>query len=71
MQIVSKHCEQALAPCSSGDRQMTLSSRPIIARSRHIRGLYINAGHGMLGWSLALGSARRVVGVVAQRQEVR
>lgn len=71
MQIVSKHCEQALAPCCSGDRPMTLSVRPIIARSRHVRGLYINAGHGMLGWTLALGSARRVVGVVGQCEEVR
>lgn len=38
-----------------------LTSKPIIAASRRIKGLYINAGHGMLGWTLALGSARRVV----------
>jgi D-amino-acid dehydrogenase len=40
---------------------MTPTSKPIIAASRRIKRLYINAGHGMLGWTLALGSARRVV----------
>lgn len=44
----------------SGERPMTPSSRPIIAPSRRIPGLYVNAGHGMLGWTLALGSARRL-----------
>jgi D-amino-acid dehydrogenase len=48
----------------SGERPMTPSSRPVIAPSRRIRGLYINAGHGMLGWTLALGSARRVVEMI-------
>lgn len=48
----------------SGERPMTPSSRPIIAPSRRIRGVYINVGHGMLGWTLALGSARRVVELV-------
>ncbi|MDI5924745.1 FAD-dependent oxidoreductase [Rhizobium leguminosarum] len=45
----------------SGERPMTPTSKPMIAASRRIKGLYINAGHGMLGWTLALGSARRVV----------
>ncbi|MGO8021942.1 FAD-dependent oxidoreductase [Rhizobium leguminosarum] len=50
----------------SGERPMTPTSKPIIAASRHIKGLYINAGHGMLGWTLALGSARRVVDLLFQ-----
>ncbi|MDH6233833.1 D-amino-acid dehydrogenase [Mesorhizobium soli] len=49
----------------SGERPMTPSSQPIIAPSRRMRGLYINAGHGMLGWTLALGSARRLAGLIA------
>ncbi|MGB3815139.1 MAG: FAD-dependent oxidoreductase [Shinella sp.] len=49
----------------SGERPMTPSSRPIIARSRQIRGVYVNAGHGMLGWTLALGSARRLAQMLA------
>jgi D-amino-acid dehydrogenase len=48
----------------SGERPMTPSSRPVIAPSRRLRGLYLNAGHGMLGWTLALGSARRVVDMI-------
>jgi D-amino-acid dehydrogenase len=44
----------------SGERPMTPSSHPLIAPSRKIRGVYVNAGHGMLGWTLALGSARRL-----------
>lgn len=51
--------------CWLGERPMTPSSRPIIAQSRNIRGVYINAGHGMLGWTLALGSARRLTDMLA------
>jgi len=50
--------------CWSGERPMTPSSRPIIAASRRLRGVYINAGHGMLGWTLALGAARKIVDLV-------
>ncbi|MFS8054258.1 FAD-dependent oxidoreductase [Rhizobium sp. BR 317] len=46
----------------SGERPMTPSSRPMIGPSRNLAGLYINVGHGMLGWTLALGSARRIAG---------
>lgn len=49
----------------SGERPMTPSSHPLIAPSRKIRGVYVNAGHGMLGWTLALGSARRLVDMLA------
>jgi len=51
--------------CWSGERPMTPSSQPIIGPSRHIRGLYLNIGHGMLGWTLALGSARRIADLIA------
>ena len=49
----------------AGERPMTPSSRPIITQSRRIRGVYVNAGHGMLGWTLALGSARRITDMLA------
>jgi D-amino-acid dehydrogenase len=51
--------------CWSGERPMTPSSRPIVAPSRKIAGVYVNAGHGMLGWTLALGSARRLLNMLA------
>lgn len=48
----------------SGERPMTPSSRPIIGRARRIDGVYVNAGHGMLGWTLALGSAGRILALL-------
>lgn len=55
--------------CWSGERPTTPSSRPIIAASRSLRGVYVNAGHGMLGWTLALGSARILANIVAAANE--
>jgi D-amino-acid dehydrogenase len=49
----------------SGQRPMTASSQPIIARSRNVEGVLVNIGHGMLGWTLALGSARKIVDLVS------
>ena len=40
-----------------GLRPMTPDSRPIVGWSP-LEGLFINSGHGMLGWTLACGSAR-------------
>jgi D-amino-acid dehydrogenase len=51
----------------SGERPMTPSSRPIIGASEVLKGVYINTGHGMLGWTLALGSARRMVDLIGSR----
>lgn len=48
----------------SGERPTTPSSQPIICASRRTHGLYLNLGHGMLGWTLALGSARRMVDLI-------
>ena len=50
----------------SGERPMTPSSRPIIAQSRKIRGVYVNVGHGMLGWTLSLGSARKLADMLSE-----
>lgn len=48
----------------SGERPMTPHSMPIIAPSRRIAGLFLNLGHGGLGWTLALGSARRLADLI-------
>jgi D-amino-acid dehydrogenase len=50
----------------SGERPMTPSSRPLIQCSRRMAGLYLNIGHGMLGWTLALGAARRIATLMAE-----
>ncbi|HTO31005.1 MAG TPA: FAD-dependent oxidoreductase [Pararhizobium sp.] len=48
----------------SGARPCTPSSRPIIRPGR-MKGLYLNLGHGTLGWTLCLGSAQFLLDLVA------
>jgi len=48
----------------SGLRPMTPDCRPIIS-STAIPNLYINSGHGMLGWTLACGSADLAAALIA------
>lgn len=50
-----------------GVRAITPSSQPIISRSRRWPGLYFNVGHGMLGWTLALGSGRTLANLISER----
>ncbi len=47
----------------SGTRPCTPSSKPII-RPGHLKGLYLNLGHGTLGWTLCLGSAQSLLDLV-------
>lgn len=46
-------------PVWAGQRPMTPSGRPLIGESGR-PGLYLNAGHGGLGWTLACGAAKRL-----------
>ena len=50
----------------AGLRPATPSGRPIIGRTP-LPNLYLNVGHGALGWTLAAGSARLVCDLVAKR----
>jgi D-amino-acid dehydrogenase len=50
----------------AGLRPATPSGRPIIGRTP-LTNLYVNVGHGALGWTLAAGSARLVCDLVARR----
>jgi D-amino-acid dehydrogenase len=50
----------------SGLRPMTPDGTPIIGPS-HIEGLYINTGHGTLGWTMSCGSARLITDIVGAR----
>jgi D-amino-acid dehydrogenase len=49
-----------------GHRPMTPDSRPIVGRSP-LEGLFLNTGHGMLGWTLACGSARLAADLIDRR----
>ena len=55
---------QAMRPWS-GARPCTPSSQPII-RGTSVRGLFLNLGHGTLGWTLGLGSAAQLAKLVEQ-----
>ncbi|MFG3595889.1 FAD-dependent oxidoreductase [Bradyrhizobium sp. RDI18] len=52
-----------------GLRPMTPDSRPIIGWSP-LDGLFINSGHGMLGWTLACGSARLTADLIGCKPPV-
>lgn len=45
----------------TGLRPMTPSTIPIIERTNKFKNLFINTGHGMLGWTLATASAEKLV----------
>jgi D-amino-acid dehydrogenase len=50
----------------AGQRPATPSGRPILGRSA-VPNLFLNVGHGALGWTLAAGSARLVCDAIAAR----
>jgi D-amino-acid dehydrogenase len=50
-----------------GLRPMTPDGRPVIGRTRYAN-LYLNTGHGPLGWTLACGSARALADLVSGRR---
>ena len=47
-------------------RPMTPEGSPILGRTRH-RNLFLNVGHGHMGWTMACGTARIVADLVAGR----
>jgi D-amino-acid dehydrogenase len=51
----------------AGLRPATPSNAPVIGRARYPN-LYLNTGHGTLGWTLAAGSARAITDLVAGRR---
>ncbi len=50
----------------SGLRPMTPDGTPVIGRTK-INGLYLNTGHGTLGWTMSSGSARVIADLVSGR----
>jgi len=51
----------------TGLRPATPSNAPLIGRTRY-RNLFLNTGHGTLGWTMACGSGRGLADVVAGRE---
>ena len=48
-------------------RPMTPDGRPIVGRGRHTN-LFLNVGHGHMGWTMAFGTARIVTDLMAGRK---
>jgi len=55
--------DRSAVECWAGLRPATPGNVPIVGRTRY-RNLYLNTGHGTLGWTLACGSAQRIAAVV-------
>ncbi len=51
----------------AGLRPATPTNAPLIGRTRY-RNLYLNTGHGTLGWTLACGSAQALADMVSGRE---
>jgi D-amino-acid dehydrogenase len=51
----------------AGLRPMTPEGTPLIGRTRH-RNLYLNTGHGHMGWTMSCGTAKLLVDIMAGRQ---
>lgn len=51
----------------AGLRPMTPENTPILGHSKH-RNLYLNTGHGHMGWTMACGTARVVTDIMAGRK---
>jgi D-amino-acid dehydrogenase len=69
------HCVNELFPGAgdtkiatfwTGMRPMTPDSTPIVGKAK-LRNLFINSGHGTLGWTMACGSARIIADQISGR----
>jgi D-amino-acid dehydrogenase len=59
--------DQSKATFWSGLRPMTPDGTPLVGRST-VPNLYLNTGHGTLGWTMAAGSGRVLADIVSGRQ---
>ena len=60
---IASRTDKAAAKNWAGLRPMSYDGKPFIGASR-IDGLWVNSGHGPLGWALAMGSAHLLADIV-------
>jgi len=60
------HLDRAAASPWAGLRPVSADGVPLIGRSRYVN-LFLNTGHGHLGWTLAAGSARLLADLLLGR----
>ncbi|NBO21453.1 MAG: D-amino acid dehydrogenase, partial [Rhodobacteraceae bacterium] len=58
--------DQARSEFWCGLRPMTPDGTPVIGRT-HLSNLYLNTGHGTLGWTMSTGSARLLTDILSDR----
>jgi D-amino-acid dehydrogenase len=63
---MTRHFDFSKSKVWAGLRPVSPSGTPIIGQTR-IRGLWVNAGHGHLGWTLACGSGRVIADLMDGR----
>ena len=63
---LARHVDRAAIQPWAGLRPMTADGPPILGATRFAN-LFLNTGHGHLGWTMACGSARAVADVVSGR----
>lgn len=63
---IKKHLDISKARVWAGLRPVSPAGTPIIGQTR-IKGLWINAGHGHLGWTLSCGSGRVAAALIDGR----
>jgi D-amino-acid dehydrogenase len=59
--------DTAQASFWTGLRPMTPDGTPIVGRTG-LRNLYINTGHGTLGWTMSCGSAQLLSDIISARR---
>lgn len=62
--LFGKGCDLVEAEYWTGLRPMTPDGTPIVGKSS-IDGLYLNTGHGTLGWTMSCGSAAVIADIIA------
>jgi D-amino-acid dehydrogenase len=48
----------------TGLRPTTPSNMPYLGRTRSLRNLWLNTGHGTLGWTMGAGSGKRIADMI-------
>jgi D-amino-acid dehydrogenase len=66
LELFPKAGDAASAQFWTGLRPATPSNQPLIGRTRYAN-LYLNTGHGTLGWTLACGSGKALADIIGGR----
>ncbi len=66
-ELLPESADRASAKFWIGERPMTPDSLPLLGRAQMTDNLYLNTGHGALGWTLCHASAQLTADLIARR----